>query len=127
MSTSGSIGTRLVAFVFGVGCSMCVLPGCSYAAAARGNNDPVRVEYTVRLREPQTQTVEVVLDVRGVEGETVDFVLPAWRPGRYAINDHAGTVRSVTAADGAGGSLAVTKTDKSTWRVARGGARDVRL
>lgn len=121
---------RPVACPLGVSLPLLWLAGCSVAGpapATRGDNDPVRVEYTVRLREPQTQTVDISLTVRGLPGETVDFVLPAWRPGRYAINDHAGTVRTVAAAAAAGGPLPIAKTDKSTWRVTRGAASDVRL
>src|SRR5690606_32453888 len=54
--------------------------------------------------------------------QTLDFLMPAWRPGRYQILDFAGAVSRVGARDAAGNELAVRKTGKGAWRVQTGGA-----
>jgi predicted metalloprotease with PDZ domain len=77
------------------------------------------VEYTVLLREPQTQMVDVVMSVRGVRGPELVVCLPVWRPGKYQVLDLSGGVREVRASSGAGRALGVSKRDKSTWVVAR--------
>lgn len=79
----------------------------------------VPVEYTVYLREPQTQMVEMSMTIRGLTADqgAIAFYLPVWRPGKYAIVDPAGTVRNVAARSGRGTPLACEKIDKSTWVV----------
>jgi predicted metalloprotease with PDZ domain len=64
--------------------------------------------------------------IRNVTGSTLDLAMPAWRQGRYAILDPAGTVHAVRAASPAGTPLNVTKTDKATWRI-RNAATDATL
>jgi len=88
-------------------------------------DDGPRVEYSVRLPEPQTQMVEMTVVLRGLVGDSVDLCLPVWRPGRYVVLDPSGTVRGVRARAGDGRVLGVEKTDKATWRIATGGAAEV--
>ncbi|MCC6909828.1 MAG: M61 family metallopeptidase [Phycisphaerales bacterium] len=86
------------------------------------------IEYTVALPAPQTQMVEMSIVVPEVDGETVEFILPVWRPGRYAVLDPAGTVREVRASDAATGEgLPVEKVRKNAWSVRTQGAKSVRL
>lgn len=87
------------------------------------------LEYTIRLHEPQTQMIEIRIAAPDLPpgAEHVDFVLPAWRPGKYAILDAAGTVRDVAATSAAAEPLPVRKLDKQTWRVATQGQRSVAL
>lgn len=83
--------------------------------------------YTVSLPAPQTQMVDIGIEVHDVSAETLDFVLPVWRPGRYVILDSASTVREVSATNGKGAALPVEKVNKSAWRVTTQGARTIRL
>jgi predicted metalloprotease with PDZ domain len=75
------------------------------------------IEYTVTLREPQTQTIEIGMLVRNVSTPTVDLALPVWRAGRYAVLNPAGTISRVRAQGASGADLPITKIDKTTWRV----------
>lgn len=98
---------------------------CFAAAAAGGQPErtgPAQVEYTVSLREPQTQMVDMSMTLRGITEPMIEVALPAWRPGKYALIDPAGTVRGVTARSGGGKSLACEKIDKGTWVVQTGAA-----
>ena len=83
------------------------------------------IEYTVLLHEPQTQTFQIRVRVRGVGPGSLNMALPVWRQGKYAIINPASTIRCVTAENDAGKALAITKIDKSTWRIEPGGAPDV--
>lgn len=86
------------------------------------------IEYTVALPAPQTQMVEMSIVVPEVDGETVEFILPVWRPGRYTVLDPASTVREVRASDAATGEgLSVEKVRKNAWSVRTQGAKSVRL
>ena len=54
---------------------------------------------------------------RQVAEPSLDFAMPAWSPGRYAIYDFAKNVQEFEALDRAGQPLPWTQTDKQTWRV----------
>ena len=86
-----------------------------------------RVNYRVMLPAPQTQTVEISVEVQTAGAEQLDFVLPTWRPGRYLVLDFAGALSRVSATDGEGNALPLRKLDKTTWRVRTNAARIVRL
>jgi predicted metalloprotease with PDZ domain len=85
------------------------------------------VQYTVSLKEPQTQMVDIHMLIPNVSGSTLDVALPVWRPGRYEILDLAGGIRDVRASSASGSSLPVVKTDKTTWRITTNGAPEVRV
>ncbi|MEL7473676.1 MAG: hypothetical protein AAGK04_10200 [Planctomycetota bacterium] len=75
------------------------------------------VEYTVRLEAPQTQVVTIEARFPEVAAGAFDVHLPVWRPGLYLVLDNAGSIRRITATDGAGDALPIAKTRKSSWRV----------
>lgn len=97
--------------------------------AGPGSPAAYGLEYAVGLSRAATQMIDVSVAAPDLAPGTthVDFVLPAWRPGKYAILDTAGTVRDVRARSGRGEPLAVEKTDKQTWRVAANGEGGVVL
>ncbi|MEE9130540.1 MAG: PDZ domain-containing protein [Phycisphaerales bacterium] len=113
-----------------VGTSAGILISCASLAGGRVDTrqtDLPVVRYTVRLDQPQTQMIDVSIELRDVHEETVDLSLPIWRPGRYIVLDHASTVREVQAFDGTGRTLDLTKIDKSTWRIQTGGTDVLRV
>jgi predicted metalloprotease with PDZ domain len=83
------------------------------------------IEYTVLLDAPQTQTLKIRMRIRGVNSTTLEVALPVWRQGKYAVINPASTIRSVTAESETGKALAITKIDKTTWRIEPGSAHDV--
>jgi predicted metalloprotease with PDZ domain len=85
---------------------------------------PTPVEYTIILREPQTQMVDVSMSIRGLAADqtALEIDLPVWRPGKYAVLDPAGGVREVRARSGQGKTLAIEKVEKSQWMVTTGAA-----
>jgi predicted metalloprotease with PDZ domain len=60
-------------------------------------------------------------------GEPVVFSLPAWRPGRYIVQNYAANVQGVRATDERGNPLPAQWIDLDSWRVEPGGARSVTL
>lgn len=112
-------------------CSLPLFCGCA-AAQLRGqpktgSDGPVRVVYTVKLDQPQTQMVDMSMLVRDWEGGPLEFHLPVWRPGRYAVLDLAGGVRDVRATGPSGGELEVEKIQKSSWRIEQPGRGDISI
>jgi predicted metalloprotease with PDZ domain len=66
--------------------------------------------------------VDVEIDVGKIQAPALDFVMPAWAPGRYAIYDFAKNVQEFKASGAENQPLAWTKLDKQTWHVATGDA-----
>ena len=125
---------------FALGVILATVPGCQANGQEKlirfGNSPEVvtkawlersRVTYRVLLEHPQTQTVDIRIEVDDVAKPHLDFMLPTWRPGRYIVLDFAGGVTGVVATDGDEHELPLSKLDKTTWRVTTGGAKTVHL
>jgi predicted metalloprotease with PDZ domain len=77
----------------------------------------LQLEYHLVLTHPNLHLVGVEITAGKVSGDFLDFVMPAWSPGRYAIYDFAKNVQEFEAAGTQGQPLAWTNLDKQTWRV----------
>src|SRR5882672_360849 len=75
-----------------------------------------QVHYTVSLRNPNSHLVRVRMEVRGLPGDSADFVMPVWTPGSYKVRDYSRNVQDFSA-----GKRRWRKIDKSRWRVEAGG------
>ena len=53
--------------------------------------------------------------------------MPVWAPGSYLIREFERHVQDFTASDVQGASLRWQKTNKNTWRIETGGARELRV
>jgi predicted metalloprotease with PDZ domain len=96
------------------------LPASSANAAARYG-----ISYELDLNRPTTHLFGVTMHVTGVNESSVDFQLPSWYPGRYAIFNFGVNVQEVSAVCSGGQTLAIQKTDKATWRVSAAGCHAV--
>lgn len=85
-----------------------------------------QIIYTIAMPQPHSHLYEVRIDVAGVSGTSIDFVLPAWTPGSYMIREYARHIQEF-AADTAGTPLQWYKVAKATWRVETGGTTQVRV
>ena len=83
---------------------------------------PLELLYTVRVDRPTTHMVGIDIVARQVETAHLQFVLPAWAPGRYAIYDFAKNVQEFSAEGADDHPLPWIKLDKQTWRVDAGQA-----
>jgi len=99
--------------------------------AALGQEQPLRIKYWLAMSHPNSHLFEVNIEVEvpsEAKLESLDFQMPKWSPGRYAVFDFAKNVQEVRA-----GSLCppnleceqvilpVTRVDDQTWRVQIGG------
>ncbi len=99
----------------------------SLCEPAFGVADSDVIHYTVSLPAPQTQMVDISVEIGNIKSDHIDFCLPVWRPGRYYILNPAATVREVRAISDHNTPLQVKKIDKSTWRVASNGGHRLKL
>jgi len=93
-----------------------------FAAGTAFAGPPLEITYYLRLARPTTHMLEVEIDAGKVTEPSLDFVLPVWAPGRYAIYDFAKTVQQFEAQGAQGQALPFTQPDKETWHVETQGA-----
>ena len=86
-------------------------------AAEEPASSPLQLEYHLVLTHPNLHLVNVEITAGKVSGEFLDFVMPAWAPGRYAIYDFAKNVQEFEAEGAPGQALPWSNLDKQTWRV----------
>lgn len=75
------------------------------------------VSYTVSIPKPTSSVLHVVMDIRGVQGASVDVAMPAWSPGAYGLHWAAKNVLRFEARDGNGRTLPSAMIDTTVWRI----------
>ncbi len=95
-------------------CILLWLPICQ----GRSFGQSPTILYKLAMPKPSTHLfdVEIRFELLPAE-ESLDVILPVWRPGRYAILDFASGIQNFSAVDGHGRPLAWRKNDKSTWEI----------
>jgi predicted metalloprotease with PDZ domain len=78
---------------------------------------PLDLQYRLSIPRPTTHLVEIEIRAANVQENQLDFAIPAWAPGRYAIYDFAKNVQDFSAVGSKGEPLPWKKTAKQTWRV----------
>jgi predicted metalloprotease with PDZ domain len=98
-------------------------------AASAQPAEPLRsITYRVSMSRPVSHLFEIAIEVELPEGSAqphIDFQMPKWSPGRYAIFDFAKNVQEFQALAGICPrsvkckmvSIPVTRIDDQTWRV----------
>jgi predicted metalloprotease with PDZ domain len=113
----------------GCATSAALTPQAAPAAPAAPSGSPDMIRFLVTLPDRQAHQVHVRLTVERPAGVTGPLALglPVWTPGSYLVREFSRNVLDLSAADGSGAPLAVTKRDKNTWEVAAGSARTVQV
>src|SRR5215211_4266010 len=112
---------------------------CTAWASAQGDDVPLAsLNYRLAMSRPVSHLFEVTITAELAEGARathMDFQMPRWSPGRYAVFNFAKNVQEVQAASGACpvgaqcklAPLPYTRVDDETWRVPLQGGRGVTL
>jgi predicted metalloprotease with PDZ domain len=98
----------------------------STGIAALGQEQPLRIKYWLAMSHPSSHLFEVTVEV-GLPADkkisSLDFQMPKWSPGRYAVFDFAKNVQEVKARaacpaglDCSLPDLSVARVDDQTWR-----------
>lgn len=102
-----------------------LMPVASKAASKKKTASDFAADYRIESIEPNLHTYLITVTVQNPDAKpTIDFILPAWRPGRYQIQNYAANVQEFKAKSG-DTALAFEKIDKQTWRVYTNGKTSV--
>src|SRR5215210_509390 len=118
---------------YAVSCALVVLlmaaPNVAVAQENREGATP-EISFTVSMSKPHTHLLEVEMRLRAARlPAQLDLIMPVWAPGSYLIREFERHVQDFAVTDAAGGGRALRwqKTNKNTWRVETGGAKEVRV
>ncbi|WP_332368354.1 hypothetical protein [Spirosoma telluris] len=76
--------------------------------------------------DPQTpHYIAIEATLTNIAGAEVDLQLPAWRPGRYELQQFAKNIQRFTIVDGQGNPLPFRKITKDRWRVQTNGITEL--
>jgi predicted metalloprotease with PDZ domain len=98
------------------------------SVVALAQDQPLRIKYWLAMSHPNSHLFEVKIEVEApvdAKLESLDFQMPKWSPGRYAVFDFAKNVQEFQAAVGICPPKSrcdmamrpVTRVDDQTWRV----------
>lgn len=73
------------------------------------------IQYKISCQNPASQFVEMELAIETIEAETIKLQLPAWRAGRYQLENYAQNIRNLSVIDSEGNSVLAEKTSKDCW------------
>ena len=96
------------------------------SGVAAAQAQPLRIKYWLAMSHASSHLFEVTIEVglpAGAKISSLDFQMPKWSPGRYAIFDFAKNVQEVKARSACPAgfdcelpNLTVTRLDDQTWR-----------
>jgi predicted metalloprotease with PDZ domain len=85
------------------------------------------MHYRISVTDPPSHFLEIVYTLPTKDADTIDLQLPAWRPGRYEIQNFAKNIQKMEVRGGSGVPLKVRKTTKDCWRVQVAGEETIRV
>jgi predicted metalloprotease with PDZ domain len=89
----------------------------SQSTTPQSSASQLELSYVLGMERPATHLLHVEITVKHVTEPLLQFAMPAWAPGRYAIYDFAKNVQEFTASGINGQPLPWTQPDKQTWTV----------
>lgn len=75
------------------------------------------MHYRISSSNPSSRIIEVEFLLTDLSSPTVELQLPAWRPGRYELQNFAKNIQRFEISDQTGKPLAFRKITKDRWRV----------
>ncbi|GAB3895547.1 PDZ domain-containing protein [Larkinella knui] len=75
------------------------------------------MHYRISSTNPSSRLLEIDFLLTDLSASTVELQLPAWRPGRYELQNFAKNIQRFEIFDNAGKPLAFQKLTKDRWRV----------
>jgi len=75
------------------------------------------MNYKIDVKEPQSHLLNIEMLIENIQSETIEIQLPAWRPGRYELQNFAKNIQSFEVFDLTGNLLDFSKITKDRWKI----------
>ncbi|NIJ55536.1 M61 family metallopeptidase [Dyadobacter arcticus] len=85
------------------------------------------MHYHISVSDPQSHFLQITYTVPEISSDSIEIQLPAWRPGRYEIQNFAKNIQFIEAISGTDQKLPIHKVTKDRWRVVTDGQKEIRI
>jgi len=85
------------------------------------------MHYHISVNDPASHYLYVTYTVPEINSDFIEIQLPAWRPGRYEIQNFAKNIQFIEAISKSGQKLSLNKITKDRWRVGTTGENEVQI
>lgn len=75
------------------------------------------MNYKIYSKNKSSHFIDVEFELKNVESDSVELQLPAWRPGRYELQNFAKNIQTFEVFDENSNLLATKKISKDRWKV----------
>ncbi|RFS13964.1 M61 family metallopeptidase [Emticicia sp. C21] len=83
------------------------------------------MHYKIYSKERTSHFIDVECFIDNLTGDKVELQLPAWRPGRYELQNFAKNIQTFEVFDESGEKLSARKIAKDRWEVLTHGAKSI--
>ncbi len=85
------------------------------------------INYSISYSNPLTHLVEIEISLGNITSSFIDVRLPAWRPGRYELQNYAANIKQFRVEGENAQQLSYAKTSRNCWRVETGGSKEIKV
>ena len=85
------------------------------------------MNYNISVTDPESHLLLITYTIPDIDSEFIEIQLPAWRPGRYEIQNFAKNIQFIEAISRSGDKLSLDKITKDRWRVETKGESEVQI
>jgi predicted metalloprotease with PDZ domain len=85
------------------------------------------INYCISYSNPLTHLVEIEISFGNITTPFLDVQLPAWRPGRYELQNYAANIKQFKAAGDADLVLSYAKISRNCWRVETSVSKEIKI
>lgn len=83
------------------------------------------MNYKISYQNPNSHLVDFDLEIDNIYQDKIELQLPAWRPGRYTLQDFAQNIQKFTVLDSQGEAVAFRKLSKDRWEIDTEGRQEI--
>lgn len=85
------------------------------------------MHYLITAAHPENRFLEIRYTIDKISSAYLEVQLPAWRPGRYELQNFAKNIRTFSVTDDKGSSISFQKITKDRWRLHTENCKSVRI
>ncbi|WP_149241639.1 M61 family metallopeptidase [Dyadobacter sp. 32] len=85
------------------------------------------MHYQISVTDPESHFLNITYTIPDIDQLFIEVQLPAWRPGRYEIQNFAKNIQFIEAISTNGHKLPIRKLTKDRWRIETEGEKTVQI
>ena len=83
------------------------------------------MNYKIYSKNKPSHFIDIECSIENIKTDEIELQLPAWRPGRYELQNFAKNIQLFEVFDEKGQKLKTSKITKDRWKVQTNGAKPI--